>query len=143
MSSNFESFHEILKQANSENFSCLFHVEPRNLPRCPKPGARWSGPWESYEIVGSFFSLNSKNSCDMLKLAILKNWILMSLQKRTREHAYLFKYVYDVMTSWFFCLFWTPYAPNLLEEFKLLKSFFKAFSNPPTYPKIWRHNHVP
>ena len=34
MSSNFERFHEILNQANSENFSCLSHVEPKNLPGC-------------------------------------------------------------------------------------------------------------
>ena len=36
MISNFERFQEILKQENSESYSSLSHVEPRNLPRCPK-----------------------------------------------------------------------------------------------------------
>ena len=47
MNSNFERFQEILNQANSENFSCLSHMEykNKNLPGCPKPGARWSGPY--------------------------------------------------------------------------------------------------
>ena len=40
MSSNFERFHEILNQANSENTSCLSHVELQNLPGSSKPGAR-------------------------------------------------------------------------------------------------------
>ena len=44
MISNFERFHEIQKQANSESYSSLSHVEPRNLPRCPVLWARWSGP---------------------------------------------------------------------------------------------------
>jgi hypothetical protein len=29
MSSNFQRFHEIVHQANSENFSCLSDVEPK------------------------------------------------------------------------------------------------------------------
>ena len=40
---NFERFQEIQKQANSESYCSLSHVEPRNLPRCHKPGIRWSG----------------------------------------------------------------------------------------------------
>ena len=32
-------------QVNAENFSCLFHVVPINLPRSPNSlGPRWSGP---------------------------------------------------------------------------------------------------
>ena len=34
--------HEILNQTNSDIFRCL--SQPSNLPRSPKPGARWSGP---------------------------------------------------------------------------------------------------
>ena len=45
MITNFERFQEIQKQANSESYSSLPHVEPKNLPRCPKPGTRWSGPF--------------------------------------------------------------------------------------------------
>ena len=43
MNSYFERFHQILNQANSEYFSCLSHVEPKNLPGCPKPSKMiWS-----------------------------------------------------------------------------------------------------
>ena len=44
MISNFERFHEIQKQADSESYSSLCHVEPRNLPRSPYLWPRWSGP---------------------------------------------------------------------------------------------------
>ena len=37
MNSNFEKLERITKEAGSENFSCLFHVEPGNLPRWPGP----------------------------------------------------------------------------------------------------------
>ena len=40
MSSNLESFYEILNQANTESFSYLSHVEPKNLQGCHKTGAR-------------------------------------------------------------------------------------------------------
>ena len=43
MSSNFERFHKIINQAYAENFSCLFHVEPRNLPR-------WSGLFSKFSF---------------------------------------------------------------------------------------------
>ena len=45
MSSNFERLQKIINQAYDENFSCLFHVEPRNLPRSPYLWPRWSGPF--------------------------------------------------------------------------------------------------
>jgi hypothetical protein len=32
MSSNFERLQKITNQAYAKNFSCLFYVEPRNLP---------------------------------------------------------------------------------------------------------------
>ena len=38
MNSNFERFHEILNQANSENFSYLSHVKSKILPGCHKAG---------------------------------------------------------------------------------------------------------
>ena len=38
MNSNFDRFHEILNPANSENFSWLSHVEPKNLPGSPNHG---------------------------------------------------------------------------------------------------------
>ena len=41
MSSNFQRFQEILNQKKSEIFRCISHVKPRNLPRSPKPWARW------------------------------------------------------------------------------------------------------
>ena len=40
MISNFVRFQEIQKQANSESYSSLSHVEPRNLPRSPDLGPR-------------------------------------------------------------------------------------------------------
>ena len=44
MISNYERFHEIQKQADSESYSSPCHVEPRNLPRSPYLWLRWSGP---------------------------------------------------------------------------------------------------
>ena len=38
MISNFERFQQIQKQADSESYSSLCHVEPRNLPRSPYMG---------------------------------------------------------------------------------------------------------
>ena len=38
MNSSLKRFHEILNQANSKNFSCLSHAEPKNLPGSPKQG---------------------------------------------------------------------------------------------------------
>ena len=35
MLSNCERFQEIIKQADSESYSSLYHVEPRNLPIDP------------------------------------------------------------------------------------------------------------
>ena len=54
MNLDFEMFHKILI---SENFSCLSHVEPKHLPGCPKPGARWSGPFNSSLKNGYFGAL--------------------------------------------------------------------------------------
>ena len=39
MSSNFERLQKNINQTCAKNFSFLFHVEPRNLPR-------WSGPFD-------------------------------------------------------------------------------------------------
>ena len=53
MRSNFERLQivqKVINQAYVENFSCLFHVEPRILQRCPKPGVRWSGPFLALRI---------------------------------------------------------------------------------------------
>ena len=61
MNSNFERFPEILNQANSENFSCLSHVEPKNLPRCPKPGAKCMNIWKLQ--VKNFKIKNLFNIC--------------------------------------------------------------------------------
>ena len=40
----WEVFHEILNQANSKIFSCLSHVEPKNLSGCPQTRGKmiWS-----------------------------------------------------------------------------------------------------
>ena len=35
---------EIFRIFMVEKFSCLSLVEPKNLPGCPKPRARWAGP---------------------------------------------------------------------------------------------------
>ena len=43
---SFERFREIQKQANSESYSSLSHVELRNLPRCPVLRQRWSAPFK-------------------------------------------------------------------------------------------------
>ena len=40
MRSNFVRFRKILNQADPEDFICLSHDEPRNLPRSPKLWAR-------------------------------------------------------------------------------------------------------
>ena len=47
MISNFERRQKIINQAYAENFSCLFHVEPRNLPRSLYLWPRWSGPFDA------------------------------------------------------------------------------------------------
>ncbi len=53
MSSNFERLHEIINQADSESYSSLCHVEPRNLPRSLYPMARKTGPFvEKYSWIG-------------------------------------------------------------------------------------------
>ena len=61
MISNFARFQEIPKQANSESYSSLSHVEPRNLPRSPVLLPRWSGPldWFLHADIkkkGDFFA---------------------------------------------------------------------------------------
>ena len=48
MTSNFERLQKIINQVYAENFSFLFHVEPRNLPRSPVLWPRWSGPFDSF-----------------------------------------------------------------------------------------------
>ena len=48
MISNFERFQEIQKQANSESYSSLSHVEPRNQPRYAVLWPRWSGSFDSF-----------------------------------------------------------------------------------------------
>jgi hypothetical protein len=52
MSSNFERLQKIINQAYAENFSFLFHVEPRNLPRSPNLWPRWSGPFMFHFLEG-------------------------------------------------------------------------------------------
>ena len=49
MNSNFERLQKIINQAYDENFNCQFHLEPRNLPRYPKPWPGWSGPFHFSE----------------------------------------------------------------------------------------------
>ena len=44
---NFDRFQEIQKQANSESYSSLSHVEPKNLQRSTVLGPRWPGPLNS------------------------------------------------------------------------------------------------
>ena len=39
-----------LNQTDVEKFSCLSYGEPRNLPRSPKPGAKWSVLWKQIKI---------------------------------------------------------------------------------------------
>ena len=50
-----------LNQANSETFSFLYHVEPKNLPESPKLRARWSGPFSFFlaYVVKLFEYLNN------------------------------------------------------------------------------------
>ena len=45
---DFERFQEIQKQADSESYSSLCHVEPRNLSWSPYMWPRWSGPLNDY-----------------------------------------------------------------------------------------------
>ena len=68
MNSNFEMLQKIIYQVYAKNFSCLFHVELRNLPRCPKPGPRWSDPFVSFlegckvsfsVMINSFISIEN------------------------------------------------------------------------------------
>ena len=70
MNSNFERHQKNINQAWAKNFSFLFHVEPRNLPR-------WSGPFD----WSSSADAKDKNKI-LLYLALLyfnwwikQNWI--------------------------------------------------------------------
>ena len=76
----FIGFQGIQKQANSESYSSLSHVEPRNLPRCPKPGPRWSGPFDGYFLLPKVFqNLNicsiSSLWCAIRKCLHLSQWL--------------------------------------------------------------------
>ena len=62
MKSNFERFHEIQKQGDSESYSSLCHVEPRNLLRSPYLGPKWSGPLR-------IFPSEIKSRTELLKIA--------------------------------------------------------------------------
>ena len=54
MIANFERFQDIQKEANHENYSSQSHVEPTNLPRCPKPGPKQSGHVQKVLIFSSY-----------------------------------------------------------------------------------------
>ena len=93
---------QILNQASSEKFSCLSHVEPKNLPRPPKQEAMWSGPlsifaklyftsgwsfgscWSGLSWLGSiakdlFHWLSSTNFCNssIYRRDLEKIWLLV------------------------------------------------------------------
>ena len=44
MTSNFERFQEIQKQADSESYSSLCHLEPKKAPKLSNLAPLWSGP---------------------------------------------------------------------------------------------------
>ena len=69
-------WNEILNQANSENFSCLSHVEPRNLPRCPKSGAIWSGPFDLSLDIGDNPIIFAQFYIQLLYRPHFGTWIL-------------------------------------------------------------------
>ena len=51
MTSNFERLTKIINQAYAENFSFLYHVERRNLPRPSYLWPRWSSPFDPSNIL--------------------------------------------------------------------------------------------
>ena len=73
-------------------------------------------PFPQNSRAEPFFSVNSENSCDMLKLVIIKNWILMSLQKR--EHWFVIK------KCWNFC--WTLFESKNLFDLLMNYSIFST-----------------
>ena len=71
MNSNFERLRKIINRAHAKNFSCLFHVEPRNLPRCPKHvGQDFGRFWKNWRRKKNgfwyfpTFTINSESTDD-------------------------------------------------------------------------------
>ena len=77
---------QIFPKENNENFSFLFHVEPRNLPRSPYLWPRWSGPL-----------LTNRTLLLVLELSLLKglpDWTsrhIIRLYNMFGDHLFLFQ----------------------------------------------------
>ena len=89
MGSNFERLQKIINQAYAENFSCLFHVKPRNLPRSPYLWPRWSSPldlnWKKLRIQGCI----ENKKCSPEKVSITKYLQIDTLHTQKLEFIHL------------------------------------------------------
>ena len=108
---------QILNQASSEKFSCLSHVEPKNLPGPPKQEAMWSGPlsifaklyftsgwsfgscWSGLSWLGSiakdlFHWLSSTNFCNssIYRRDLEKIWLLVIYKSMKSKEENLVKF---------------------------------------------------
>ena len=96
MISNIKRFQKIQKQADSESYSSLCHVEPRNLPRSPYLWPRWSGPFFKFRFF-PFISWTKKFTRELCWMAKSEKELFISvffyLVKRKRSSWHVKAYV--------------------------------------------------